>query len=146
MSLAREYHQRGFNCCESVLLGLCEEMKVESPLIPQIATGFGGGIGHTGDICGAITGAVLALGIRFGRKDPQDTTTRDRLYLLVESFLEEVKSTLGYIDCFDLIGVRLNTEEGLKKYREENLREKCRLIVTTVEGIAKRYLESGPPA
>ncbi len=135
-----EYHAQGFNCAESVLLGLCEEMHVESPLIPRIATGFGGGIGHTGNICGAITGAVMALGIALGREKPEDRATRDRLYLLVESFLGEVEKALGHLDCLSLIGVRLNTEEGLKRYREENLRERCRSIVATVEEIAKRYL------
>jgi len=135
-----EYHARGFNCAESVLLGLCEEMHVASPLIPRIATGFGGGIGHTGNVCGAVSGAVMALGIAFGREKPEDRATRDRLYLLVESFLREVEKALGHLDCFSLIGVRLNTEEGLKQYREENLRERCRSIVATVEEIAKRYL------
>jgi C_GCAxxG_C_C family probable redox protein len=135
-----EYHAQGFNCAESVLLGLCEEMHVASPLIPRIATGFGGGIGHTGNICGAVSGAVMALGIAFGREKPEDRATRDRLYLLVESFLGEVEKALGHLDCFGLIGVRLNTEEGLKRYREENLRERCRSIVATVEEIAKRYL------
>jgi C_GCAxxG_C_C family probable redox protein len=143
MSLASEYHREGFNCAESVLLALCQEMGIESPFIPRIATGFGGGIGHTGGICGAVTGAVMALGIRFGRSNPQDKETRDRLYLLVESFLKAVGKNLGHLDCLSLIGVRLNTEEGLKQYREGNLREKCRSIVTTVENIALQYLHGG---
>lgn len=146
MSLASKYHQEGFNCAESVLLALCREMGIESSLIPRIATGFGGGIGHTGDICGAVTGAVMALGIRFGRSDPQDKETRDKLYLLVESFLRKVEKNLGHLDCLSLIGVRLNTEEGLKRYRRENLREKCRLIVTTVESIALQYLHGDDSA
>lgn len=140
MSKGVEYHRQGFNCAESVLLGLCDRLGIENPLIPRIATGFGGGIGHTGDICGAITGAIMALGIRFGRENPQDKDSRDRLYLLVEAFLKEVEKTLGYLDCFNLIGVRLNTKEGLKRYREENLRLKCQQIVETVENIARRYL------
>ncbi|MEN3202136.1 MAG: C-GCAxxG-C-C family protein [Atribacterota bacterium] len=135
-----EYHRQGFNCAESVLLGLCDHLGIENSLIPRIATGFGGGIGHTGNICGAITGAVMALGIRFGRENPQDKDSRDRLYLLVETFLKEIEETLGYLDCLNLIGVRLNTKEGLERYREENLRLKCQQIVETVENIARRYL------
>lgn len=140
MSKGVEYHRQGFNCAESVLLGLCDRLGIENSLIPRIATGFGGGIGHTGDICGAITGAIMALGIRFGRENPQDKDSRDRLYLLVEAFLKEAEKTLGYLDCCNLIGVRLNTKEGLKRYREENLRLKCQQIVETVENIAWRYL------
>ncbi len=137
---AGEYHKQGFNCCESVLLGLCDYLGIWSELVPQIATGFGGGIGHTGDICGAITGAVMALGIRYGRKNPQDKITRDQLYQMVEKFLQETQSVLGKVNCVDLIGVSLNTEEGLQIYRGQNLRERCNRIIVTVENIAKQYL------
>lgn len=144
MPRATEYHCQGFNCAESVLLGLCDHLGVQNPLIPRIATGFGGGIGHTGNICGAITGAVMALGIRFGREHAQDKETRDTLYSRTEAFLREIEEKLGHLDCFSLIGVRLNTEEGLRRYREENLRERCREIVDIVETTARRYLEGGP--
>lgn len=140
-----EYHCQGFNCAESVLLGLCEYLKVESPLIPRIATGFGGGIGHTGNICGAITGAIMALGIRFGRENPQDKDTRDKLYRLTAAFLRDVERKLGHLDCFSLIGVHLDTEEGLERYRKENLRERCRQIVGIIEDIAQRYLAGDHP-
>lgn len=81
MKSAGDFHNLGFNCCESVLLGASEFLGVTSELIPKIATGFGGGIGHTGRICGAVTGAVMALGIKYGRTSPQDIHTRDQLYL-----------------------------------------------------------------
>lgn len=140
-----EYHRQGFNCAESVLLGLCDYLKVESSFIPRIATGFGGGIGHTGNICGAITGAIMALGIRFGRENPEDKDTRDKLYRLTAAFLKDAEEKLGHLDCFSLIGVRLDTEEGLEKYRKENLRERCRQIVGIIEEIAQRYLTGDHP-
>jgi len=141
MSNAGEYHRQGFNCCESVLLGLLDYLGVKDEvLVPQIATGFGGGIGHTGRICGALTGAIMALGKKYGRTNPRDKETRDRFYKLVEEFLNEAQETLGKVNCIDLIGVPLNTEEGLRAYRENNLREKCYQIIVTVEDLAKKYL------
>jgi C_GCAxxG_C_C family probable redox protein len=141
MKSAGEYHREGFNCCESLLLGLLEYLGVKDEiLVPQIATGFGGGIGHTGRICGALTGAIMALGKKYGRNDPTDKETRDRFYQMVENFLHEAQETLGSTNCIDLIGVPLNTEEGLRAYRERNLREKCYQIIVTVEALAKQYL------
>lgn len=140
MKSAGEYHREGFNCCESILMGLLDHLGVQSELVPQIATGFGGGIGHTGRICGALTGATMVLGIRYGRKDPRDTETRDRCYQLVERFLQEAQDALGSLECLDLIGVPLSTEEGLRIYREKNLRETCNRIIVTVENLAKKYL------
>ncbi|MCD6156167.1 MAG: C_GCAxxG_C_C family protein [Candidatus Atribacteria bacterium] len=141
MKSAGDFHNLGFNCCESVLLGASEFLGVKSELIPKIATGFGGGIGHTGRICGAVTGAVMALGIKYGRTSSQDKHTRDQLYLKTENFLKDVEKELGSLNCIDLIGVALNTEEGLREYRERNLKNKCHKIIEKVEEILKAYLK-----
>ena len=69
--LGRGYFRQGLNCTECVLRTFMDIYEVELPdEIICMATGFGGGMGHTKNTCGAITGAVLALGLLKGRKDP----------------------------------------------------------------------------
>ena len=53
-----------YNCAQSVLLTMFEYWNGENELIPKIATAFGGGIGRCGSVCGALTGGVMALGIK----------------------------------------------------------------------------------
>jgi len=60
----------GYNCAQSVLLTMFEHWNDENELIPRIATGFGGGIGRCGSVCGALTGGVMALGIEYGTNEP----------------------------------------------------------------------------
>ncbi|MCD6529346.1 C_GCAxxG_C_C family protein [Candidatus Bathyarchaeota archaeon] len=60
--------RRPYNCCESVLLALAEYLGVESDLIPKIATGIGAGFSLNGFTCGSISGAAMAISIRYGRK------------------------------------------------------------------------------
>ncbi len=141
MPNACEYHDMGFNCCESVLSGLCDYLGEDTKLVPRIATGFGGGVGHTGDICGAVSGAIMALGIKFGRSSADEKEKRDRLYLMVEEFLEHVRKELGSIDCFDLIGIKLNAVDGMKVYRENKLGKKCHRIIEQVDELARKFLE-----
>ena len=141
MPKSSDYHQLGFNCCESTLMGLCDYLGKKCEFFPRIATGFGGGLGHTGDVCGAITGAIMAFGIQFGRDQANDKKIRDELYLLVEHFINDIKNELGAIDCLDLIGIPINTEEGIKEYRENNLHLKCREFIQTISQIAKEYLD-----
>lgn len=141
MPEATEYHQQGFNCCESTLMGLCDHLGKTCHFFPRLATGFGGGLGHTGDVCGAITGSIMALGLEFGRDQGNDKKTRDDLYLLVEHFINDVKKELGTIDCIDLIGVPMNTVEGLSEYRKNNMHLKCREFIKTISQIAKEYLD-----
>jgi len=141
MSESTEYHKQGFNCCESTLMGLCDYLGKKCDLFPRLATGFGGGLGHTGDVCGAITGSIMALGVKFGRDHATDKKIRDDLYLLVEHFITDVKKDLGTIDCIDLIGIPMNTEAGLEEYRKNNMHLKCRGFIETISQIAKEYLD-----
>lgn len=61
---------RVFLCSESVLFAVSDWLEVRNEFIPKIATGFGAGIGGRGTVCGALSGGVMALGLKFGRKDP----------------------------------------------------------------------------
>ena len=69
--LGRGYFKQGLNCAECVLRTFMDIYEVNLPDdVLCMATGFGGGMGHTKNTCGAVTGAVLALGLLKGRKDP----------------------------------------------------------------------------
>ena len=70
VELAKQYAADGFLCSEAVLKAASQWLDVESNLIPRIATGFGAGIGGCGLICGALSGGVMALSLKFGRNDP----------------------------------------------------------------------------
>lgn len=67
--LALGYHQAGYNCAESVLKAYCELESLAPDQYVKFATGFGGGGGESGCICGALAGATIAIGIRYGRVD-----------------------------------------------------------------------------
>lgn len=72
---AKRLFDNGFNCAESVLLATSHEKFAQSigGIIPRIATGFGGGIARNGDVCGALTGGVMAIGLALGRVSPEDS-------------------------------------------------------------------------
>jgi len=61
---------QGYNCAQSVLSTMFEYWNGKNELIPKIATAFGGGIGRCGSVCGALTGGVMALGIKYGTNEP----------------------------------------------------------------------------
>jgi C_GCAxxG_C_C family probable redox protein len=66
----RELFENGFFCAEAVCKAIAERRGMDNALIPGIATGFCGGMARSGGPCGAVTGAVLALGLVHGRDDP----------------------------------------------------------------------------
>ena len=60
---AMKIMEQGHGCSESVLLAVSQEFGIESEIIPKIASCFAGGIGNSGSVCGAVTGAVMAIGL-----------------------------------------------------------------------------------
>jgi C_GCAxxG_C_C family probable redox protein len=76
------YAEDDFLCSEAVLMALSECLGVSSEIIPRIATGFGAGVGRKGEVCGALLGGVMGLGLRFGRSTADEGEGERRPYWL----------------------------------------------------------------
>jgi len=118
---AKENFKIGFNCAESVLKSLTTEMGIECSYIPKIATGFGAGLGRHGEICGAITGAVMALGLKYGRSDTKDPEAKEKAYAIVDGFIKAFESKFKNVRCIDLTDCNMLTPEGLQKAKDDNV-------------------------
>ena len=128
------YAKEGFLCSESVLLAVSNFLKIKSELIPKIATGFGAGIGGRGEVCGAISGGVIALGIKFGRNTPIKQKTKP--YWFAFELLKRFEKEFNHITCLELTGCDLTTEAGRKRYANEKMWEtKCRQYIETATAI-----------
>ncbi len=104
--------EEGFNCAQSVFSAWATELGLEREAALRVATAFGGGMGHRGDTCGAVTGAFMAIGLKYGRLRADDEETRDLAYSLVNRFVEEFESRHGSVVCRELLGFDLSTPEG----------------------------------
>jgi C_GCAxxG_C_C family probable redox protein len=139
---ARRNFNSGFNCAESVLLVLSRQlrkkMKGVGPAIPRIATGFGGGVGRNGDICGALAGGVMALGLALGRDRKEQS--RDPCYSAVDRFYSEFVRKFGTCRCSELTGVDLKTPDGLKMHQDRIHTERCSPIVAWAAENASRII------
>lgn len=105
---------RPFNCCESVLLALRDYLGVEADIIPRIGTAIGAGVSLNGYLCGSISGAAIAIGVKFGRNESQENPTI--AWGKMDEFLQAFKQKFKYVNCRELTGLDLKTAEGLKKY------------------------------
>ena len=137
---SEELFQQGFCCAESVLLAMAESQGIKSELIPKIATGLCGGIARTGGICGAVSGGILGINLVAGRESAGQSS--DSNVRLVRAFLGEFEAKFGTSNCERLIGCRLDTPEGQRFFRENELREKkCRVLTKEAAEMASRILE-----
>jgi len=97
-------------------------MGIDSRLDSSIATGFGGGLGRNGFICGAIAAGTMVIGLQARGEG------KKRVYPVVDRFLNDFKSRFGGVNCRELTGVDLKTEEGMTYLKEEG-HKKCSKFV-----------------
>jgi len=139
---SRELFESGFHCAESVLLAVAQNKGIESNFIPNIATGFCGGISRTCGMCGAVSGAIMAIGLYTGTRAPEDS--REITYSLVRKLLNLFESKFGSTNCGQLTGCDLGTEEGQNHFRTNNLLERCKLYTEEATRMAMSLLENKP--
>jgi len=89
----------------------------------RLASGFGGGLGCLGDTCGAVSGAVMAIGLLLSSPDPRDQVARMRTYDAVQSFIREFSARHETTSCRELLGCDISTPDGLLEARSLGLME-----------------------
>jgi C_GCAxxG_C_C family probable redox protein len=112
---ANDRFAQGLNCAQSVLSAFAEEAGISEESALRLASPFGGGIARQGQICGAVSGALMALGLQRGNSTPQG---KDETYRLAEEFLRAFQERHGAALCRELIGYDITTPEGLHAARE----------------------------
>jgi len=105
---------RPYNCCESVLLALKDYLGIKSDFIPKIGTGIGAGVSLNGLLCGSVSSVAMAIGIKYGRNSSEENPKP--VWDKVDKYVAKFKERFGYVNCRQLTGLNLKTEEGLKEY------------------------------
>jgi C_GCAxxG_C_C family probable redox protein len=132
---------RRMNCSQTVFTSFCEEFGLERKLALQIAQGFGGGMGHTGQTCGAVTGAYMALGLAQKISPDNPRGSLEKAYELINEFNKKFKALHGSLNCTELTGYDLGVPEKLSEAREKGVfTTKCPVFVWDAVKIVESLL------
>jgi C_GCAxxG_C_C family probable redox protein len=116
--------KNGFLCSQSVFAILGEELGIERKLVLKLATGLGAGIACQGDICGAVSGAILAIGLKHGNHEVSDVDSRNKIFFLAQELIQRIKSKHGCYTCKGLTGIDFTRPEETKLAQESGIMEK----------------------
>ena len=111
----------GFSCSQAVFSTYAVDMGLNREIALKISQAFGGGMGQMGETCGAVTGAFMVVGLKYGRKRADDDEAKIKTYKLVKEFTEKFKARNGTIICRELLGCDIGTAEGEKIAKNEKL-------------------------
>lgn len=115
-----------------MLLAAAEALDIDTRLIPRIATPFGGGMGlQSKEVCGAVSGALMALGLARGRDIGDDPAVKERAYELAVRFMQQFETRNGVLRCIDLTGLDLTQPDSFDIFDATGQRERCAEYVNT---------------
>jgi len=117
---AAELFRKGFLCSQAVLATFCDSYGLDRNSALKIACGLGGGM-RCAEICGAVSGAVLVIGLKYGFTDAKDAFAKMTCEAKVEEFLCAFLEQNRHIICRDILGCDISTPEGKQKARDEKL-------------------------
>ncbi len=87
----------GFMCSQAVLAAYAGQFSMDRETALKVSAAFGGGMGRMGEICGAVTGAFMVIGLKYGRIAVRDTKALEKTNRLVKEFSDRFKSLNGSI-------------------------------------------------
>lgn len=137
---ALKYFRNKFNCSQSVLTVFGKDFGISKKDCLKIACAFGGGMGRQQHTCGAVTGALMVLGLKYGKTlyDPEEK--KEFTYAKTREFFKEFEKLNGSTLCKDLLnGLDMNDPEDHKKIMEQKLFDiQCEKYVADAVKIIER--------
>lgn len=142
-AIAVGHFASGCNCSQAVLASFAQRLGLETPMAIRLATGFGVGMAR-GGACGAVTGAVMVLGLAGGGGGPGGAAAKTATYARVKEFYDQFIDRHGSIICRDLLGVDPSTPQGLEQARrEQRFQTICSKFVADAAALVETMLRPG---
>lgn len=133
--------KQGLNCAQALLGVYGIELGLKRETALKIASAFGGGIGRMGETCGAVTGALMIIGLKHGMAKP-DKKAKIKTYEFVEKFLKKFKArnNSNSIVCRELLGIDISSYRALEPDLSKVIKDKCPKYVKNAAEIIEELL------
>ncbi len=133
--------KEGYCCAQSVLYSYAEQLGISEDLALRLANGFGAGMGRRQEVCGAVSGAILVLGLIYGRGVNDGKDKHEYTYLKVRELIEKFEAQHANVNCKNLLdGCDLNTTAGQNHFKSKNMIEQCYGYVDSVVKILEEII------
>lgn len=136
---AIEVYRGEYNCAQAVCSVYGARFGLDSALAKKISCGFGAGVGRLGGICGAVTGAFMVLGLKYGMEDSARQEDKQLTYGKVREFIARFERLNGTTRCSELLGCDVSTPEGFEEAQSK--KTECERFIAEAGQILEELLE-----
>ncbi len=137
--IALQLLKDGYNCAQAVSTAFSEDLGVHKETTARMACALGAGMSRCGEVCGAVSGALMITGLKHGSSKPEDKIAKEKSYKTGKEFIKMFETKHGTIICRKLIEMDISTPEGLEAAHKKGVFENiCKgLVKDAVEIIEK---------
>ncbi len=133
---------QGFDCAQAVFAHFADDLDMEEEDALKLASAFGGGIGGSGNVCGCVTGALMALGMKYGFCEEGDSVGKSTMNAKARDFMARFRERCGAVTCHELLGLDVSDPEQAAQVAEQGLiPARCPGFVTAACDILDEMLE-----
>ena len=136
---AKELFLKGYNCAQAVFVAFSDVTGLSEEQAYAVSTSFGGGMGHTGEACGAVTGMYMAVGMLLGYKMSDDSDAKQKHYDLIKELSNEFKAEFSDIRCPELLA-KLGKGEYFTPNAEDYKKRPCLIFVEKAAEMVENLL------
>jgi C_GCAxxG_C_C family probable redox protein len=128
---AKELFTSGCNCSQAVFLAFADKYGIDEKTALLLASSFGGGMGRSREVCGALSGMLLVNGMETGSTDLKDVAAKTANYESARSLMERFRNDNGSIYCRELLGLSKAEKSAVPEARTKEYYQKrpCAEIV-----------------
>lgn len=145
ISKAKKMFDDGHACSQAMVAAFASRYDLPEELALKVAGSFGGGMGRQGMTCGAVTGALMVIGLEAGQVELDDDASRDRTDALVQTFFKRFQAEYKTLNCNELTGVEMSCSEARAKGKEDGrFKQVCPGLVGFAAELVSELLEIKP--
>ena len=143
--LAAELFVNGQNCAQAVAVAFCDVTGMEPKLASKMACSFGGGMGRMREVCGAVSGMLLVLGLLYGYDDPGEKDRAKKAhYALVQQLAGKFRERNGSIVCREILKNPPSDPSPTPRTEEFYKKRPCTRMVVCAAELLDQYISEHP--
>jgi len=133
--------EEGFACSQSIFSAFSEEFGLDKKLALKIGDPFGAGMRGLAETCGAVTGSLMVIGLKYGRIKADNLVAKEKMAGLVQDFVMKFKRLNGTLRCKQLLGIDISIPEQHDFAEEQGYFEtKCQNYVSNAAEILEEII------
>lgn len=138
--------EEGYNCAQAVFLAFSDLHGMDERMAAALSSSFGGGMGRLREVCGAVSGMFMTIGILYGYEDPKAREEKTAHYARVQELAAAFQEKNGSIICRELLGLSAGKDDPTPETRTAEYYKKrpCKELVGDAAEIVERYIEEHP--